>query len=401
MSDGAPPGETCYSDPVKGFRNVVVVSLAFFLLKRGEQLWDGFLPRYMQELGASAMMIGLFGALKDLLDAVYQYPGGALADRIGSQRALMAANALTIAGYGVYWLAPVVGWPILFAGVPLVMAWESFSLPATFTLIGQSLPADARTLGFSVQSTLRRLPMVLAPPLGGLLIGHWGSVGGVRAGLLFSVCAGAVALGTQRTLYQYVPTFSKPDTTGMLERVRLFSSGLRRLLIADIMARLAEGTAEIFVVLYLMSVVGLSALQFGTLVMIQTVVSIAVYLPGGWLARRFGHYPVVLATFLFFGLFPWAVWQSHSYGAAVAAFVVGGLREIGEPARKALITDLGHAGRDYGLYYLLRGLAVAPAALAGGWLWQHNPGWPFAIAGALGVTGACLYLIRSTGAKGT
>jgi MFS family permease len=386
---------------MKSFRNVAVVSLAFFLLKAGEQLWDGFLPRYMQDLGASAMMIGLFGALKDLLDAVYQYPGGALADRIGSQRALMAANALTIAGYGVYWLAPVVGWPILFAGVPLVMAWESFSLPATFALIGQSLPAEARTMGFSVQATLRRLPSVLAPPLGGLLIVRWGGIGGVRAGLLVSICAGAMALGVQRTLYQYAPSMSKPDTTGLLGRVRLFSASLRRLLIADIMARLAEGTAEIFVVLYMMSVVGLSALQFGTLLMIQTVVSIAAYVPGGWLARRFGRVPVVLATFLFFALFPWAVWQSHSYGAAVAAFVVGGLREIGEPARKALITDLGHAGRDYGLYYLLRGLAVAPAALAGGWLWQRNPGLPFAVAGTLGLLGACHYLIRSTGTAAT
>jgi MFS family permease len=386
---------------MKGFRNVVVVSLAFFLLKGGEQLWDGFLPRYMQTLGASAMMIGLFGALKDLLDAVYQYPGGALADRIGSQRALMAANALTIAGYAVYWLAPVVGWPVLFAGVPLVMAWESFSLPATFALIGQSLPADARTMGFSVQSTLRRLPVVLAPPIGGLLIAHWGNVGGVRAGLLVSICAGAVALGTQRMLYQYAPSVAKPDTAGMLDRARVFSGSLRSLLIADIMARLAEGTAEIFVVLYLMSVVGLSALQFGTLMMIQTIVSIAVYVPGGWLARRWGRRPVVLATFVFFALFPWAVWQSHSYGAAAAAFVVGGLREIGEPARKALITDLGHAGRDYGLYYLLRGLAVAPAALAGGWLWQHNPSLPFAAAGAIGLTGACLYLIRSTGTVAT
>src|SRR5436309_553439 len=161
---------------MRGFRNVLVVSLAFFLLKGGEQLWDGFLPRYMQELGASALMIGLFGAFKDLLDALYQYPGGALADRIGSHRALIVANALALFGYGVYWLAPLAGWPILFAGLLLVMAWESFSLPATFALIGQSLPAGKRAMGFSVQATVKRLPIALAPPLGGLLIAHYGQI---------------------------------------------------------------------------------------------------------------------------------------------------------------------------------------------------------------------------------
>src|SRR5258708_36716217 len=142
---------------MRGFRNVLVVSLAFFLLKGGAELWDRLLPRYMQELGASGLMIGLFGALKDLLDGLYQYPGGALADRIGSQRALLIANALALGGYALYWLAPSVGWPILFAGLFLVMAWESFSLPATFALIGESLPKGKPTAGFSVQATLERL----------------------------------------------------------------------------------------------------------------------------------------------------------------------------------------------------------------------------------------------------
>ena len=82
------------------------MSLAFFLLKGGEELWNGFVPKYMQALGASTLMIGVFGALKDLLDAVYQYPGGALADRVGSQRALLTANALAMGGYAVYLAAP-------------------------------------------------------------------------------------------------------------------------------------------------------------------------------------------------------------------------------------------------------------------------------------------------------
>ena len=39
------------------FRNVIVVSMAYFLLKGGEALWDGFLPKYMEALGASALAI--------------------------------------------------------------------------------------------------------------------------------------------------------------------------------------------------------------------------------------------------------------------------------------------------------------------------------------------------------
>ena len=106
----------------------------------------------------------------------------------------------------------------------------------------------------------------------------------------------------------------------------------------------------------------------------------------------------MLTTFFFFALFPLGVWAARDYWTALLAFVVGGLREIGEPARKAQIADLagraGSAGRDVGLYYLLRGLAVAPAALVGGLLWQVRPWLPLAVSGALGLCGVAFYARR-------
>jgi predicted MFS family arabinose efflux permease len=62
------------------------------------------------------------------------------------------------------------------------------------------------------------------------------------------------------------------------------------------------------------------------------------------------------------------------------AFIVAGLREIGEPSRKALIVDLAsetQRGQAVGLYYLLRGVAIFPGAFLGGLLWQVRPSLPF------------------------
>jgi len=47
-------------------------------------------------------VIGLFGTARDFLDAVYQYPGGWLSDRIGSRNALVLFAALAGAGYVIY-----------------------------------------------------------------------------------------------------------------------------------------------------------------------------------------------------------------------------------------------------------------------------------------------------------
>ncbi len=98
----------------------------------------------------------------------------------------------------------------------------------------------------------------------------------------------------------------------------------------------------------------------------------------------------MILTYVFFTLFPLAVLASKSFEALLLAFAIGGLREIGEPARKALIVDLAHPaarGRTVGTYYAIRGFAVAGAAAVGGALWTIRPAFTFLAAGALGVAG--------------
>jgi hypothetical protein len=66
---------------------------------------------------------------------------------------------------------------------------------------------------------------------------------------------------------------------------------------------------------------------------------------------------------------------ADSFGLMVVAFVVRGLKEFGEPTRKALIMDLAPEGRKaatFGLYYLLRDVVVSAAAFGGAVLWDPS-----------------------------
>src|SRR5215211_7080717 len=102
-------------------RNVAIASAAVFLLGFGEELWKKFLPKYLEALGASTPIIGLFGTAEDFFDAAYQYPGGWIADRFGRRRAFLIFIALASLGYLVYLFST--SWPFLFVGLALVMAW--------------------------------------------------------------------------------------------------------------------------------------------------------------------------------------------------------------------------------------------------------------------------------------
>src|SRR2546423_15259884 len=82
-------------------RNLVVLLIATFVIGAGEELWMRFIPKYLQVLGATVFVIGLFDALRTLLGAIYAYPGGLLVDRCGQRRALLALNPFSIAGYSL------------------------------------------------------------------------------------------------------------------------------------------------------------------------------------------------------------------------------------------------------------------------------------------------------------
>jgi MFS family permease len=321
---------------------------------------------------------------------MFQYPGGWIADRYGRRRALRLFIVLAAFAYAIYLVAP--SWPFVFLGLGFVMAWASAASPTLFAVVGDALPRERRTMGFTVQSILRRLPIMIAPAIGGLWIATLGTRLGVQVGLGVALVLAVVAYALVSRIE--LPSISGPATVRIAGVWRAVPPVLRRLLASDVLVRTCEGLVDVFIVLYAIDVIGVSAPEFGALVAIQMVTAIAVYLPAARIARRSGRKPFVIATVLAFAVFPVAVISATGFVSLAVAFVIGGLREIGEPARKAMIVDLAEPhlrARTVGLYYLLRSLAVSPAAAIGGVLWGLRPSLPFAVAAAFGLAGAVTF----------
>src|SRR5947207_13311245 len=130
-------------------RNLVILLIAIFVIGAGEELWMRFIPKYLQTLGATVFVIGLYDALRTLLGAIYAYPGGVLVDLWGHRRAFLAFNILSIVGYALVLLIP--HWGAVIAGMFLFLSWTCFSLPATFSLVGPTLAANRLSIGARMQ----------------------------------------------------------------------------------------------------------------------------------------------------------------------------------------------------------------------------------------------------------
>src|SRR5205807_7200059 len=113
--------------------------------------------------------------------------------------------------------------------------------------IGDALPKSKRAMGFTLQSILKRVPMVISPLIGGALIAGIGIMRGVKVGLTITLVLAAMTA-------VIVLAINIPVQAGEVINIRgvwrSFHYALKRLLISDIFIRTCEGMADIFVILY-------------------------------------------------------------------------------------------------------------------------------------------------------
>jgi MFS family permease len=371
-------------------RNTTLLLLALVLAGSGERLWLGFVPKYLETLGATVFIIGLFDALQTLLGAIYAYPGGWLTDRWGQRRSLLAFSALSLAGYFIvllwhHWIAFVLG-------AFLFLAWSAFSLPATFTVVATTLGREQQTMGVGVQSMMRRVPMIVGPLCGGWLISHFGWQKGTQLALLCCLVLATISLLFQWCIVdsKVVSTEKSPVSASLFAVVKSFNPTLRELLVSDILIRFCERIPYAFVILWAIDHSGIDAQQFGILTAIEMVTAMVCYIPVAHFADKYGKRPFVLVTFAFFTLFPICLLFADNFGWLALAFIVRGLKEFGEPARKAFIIAQATPGlraRTYGAYYLIRDLVVTTGSFLGAVLWSISPQANFIGAALTGLAG--------------
>jgi MFS family permease len=387
--------------------DVLVLSLAMFAFSLGFQMTSRFLPQYLVELGASGLVVGLFGTAGNVISAVYPYPGGAVSDRLGSRYALTLFGLLSTLGFAFWLVAPGVGrvavgplvlepWVWVFVGLVLAQAWKSFGLGAAFAVVKQATSPSKLAAGFASTETFRRTAFLVGPVLAALLLGLYPAFT-VSFQYVLAAAVGFGALGTiaQHVLYD-ASEDSLGDTFDGIEQIRSdlreMPAPLRPLLVGDTLVRFANGMVYVFFILVVTEVLAVGfettvALGvatyavdlspeafFGYLLGVEMLVALLVMTPAARLAERVGLKPVVALGFAVYAVFPVVLISAPPDALAlVLVFAFSGLRFAGLPSHKALIVgpaEQGAGGRVTGTYYLLRNTAVIPSAAVGGVLWE-------------------------------
>jgi MFS family permease len=415
----APPGQSKLSRLIEflGLRRSIVGLLSMVILVgMGEHMAEQFLPLYLVALGAGFISVGFLNGMDNLLGALYSFPGGYLSDRLGTKRALLVFNLASMVGFLIVVIFPY--WQAVLGGAVLFLSWTAISLPATMGLVARVLPKNKRTMGVSIHSLVRRVPMALGPIIGGVFIWAWGVELGVRLAFVGALAMAIIAAIFQQALIEddrKSPQDRAAGTAAEHNPLRLWkfmSPSLKRLLVADILVRFCEQIPYAFVVIWAIGAGAeyanahpeyasaypgyVNAFQFGILRTIEMATAILIYIPVAYFADKSQKKPFVVATFAFFTAFPLMLMFSKSFLMLSLAFVLRGLKEFGEPTRKALIMDLAPEDRKagmFGLYYLVRDVIVSVAAFGGAFLWRASPELNLWTAFAFGAAGTIWFAV--------
>ena len=375
-------------------RSMVAILSAVLLVELGEKMGERFLPIYIMALGGGAIMVGLLNAMDNFLGAAYSFPGGYLSDRFGYKKSLMAFNLASMLGYLIVIFFP--RWQTALLGAALFISWSSISLPAIMSAISKVLPDKKRTMGVTMHSLVRRLPMAIGPIIGGLCITRWGEIDGIRIAFSISFVLALIAVFIQQSwLEDASPT--PHHNINPLRAIRAANPALKKLLISDILIRFCEQIPYAFVVIWVIKNLGRSPVEFGLLTLVEMITAILIYVPVAYLVEKNkSKKPFITITFAIFAAFPIMLMFFRSTAALIAIFVVRGLKEFGEPTRKSLILDLSPEetkGQTYGAYYLVRDTIVSLAAFGGGILWTISPYLNFLTAALFGIIGTAYFAI--------
>ncbi len=372
-------------------RSVIALLTMVILVGLGEKMAERFLPIYLMALGGGALSIGFLNGMDNLLGALYAYPGGYLSDRFGYKRALIIFNIIALIGYLIVIFFP--HWIAVIVGAAFFLSWTAISLPASMSLVSSVLPMNKRTMGVSLHSFVRRIPMALGPIIGGTFITLYGIKTGIRIAFSIAFILGIVSLVVQQILIEDTRKREKAEISP-LRMFTFMQPALKWLLLSDILVRFCEQIPYAFVVVWCLKNVGISAVDFGFLTAIEMVTAMLIYIPVAYFADKSSKKPFVVTTFLFFSAFPLVLIFSRSFPALVIAFIIRGLKEFGEPTRKALIMDLAPEGKKagiFGLYYLIRDVIVSLAAFGGAFLWEVSPQTNFLAAFGFGLMGSFIF----------
>jgi MFS family permease len=376
-------------------RNVFVSGLVSFFMDFSSEMIYPLVPLFLANvLGVNKSIIGLIEGIAESTASLLRVFSGWFSDRIGNRKWLMAT------GYGISTLsrpfaATATVWHHILASRFIDRFGKGIRVAPRDALITES--ADRAYLGraFGLQKAMDTFGAVVGPATAFLLLGLFSN--DYRKVFWLSMIPGIIAV---LLIIFFITEKKKVFSVEPAERPRLTIRHFdwRFKFFVIITALFAAGnSSDVFLILRAQQI-GIPAIMIPIVYLLFNLIYSLSAIPAGIVADRFGKKRVILSGFVLFAIL--------YYGFAVAsdtktiwilfAFygLFMGLTEGIQKAFLATIIPQDFKATAFGIYNTVVGIAMFPASLIGGWLWDNiSPSATFYFGAITAGISAILFIV--------
>ena len=375
-------------------RNVFAAGLVSFFMDVSSEMVYPLVPLFLANvLGVNKSVIGLIEGIAESTASLLKVFSGWFSDRIGRRKGLM----------GVGYAVSVLSRPL----IALAVAWQHILASRFIDRFGKGIrtaPRDAiiaessdpgvmgRAFGF--HRAMDTLGAVIGPALAFFLLSAF--TGDFRKVFWVSMIPGIIAVA----LIVFLIKEKKKALPERHERPKLtlahFDWRFKFFVVITTLFAIGN-SSDVFLILRSQQL-GITTAMIPVVYLTFNLVYALSAIPAGIAADRFGKKRVVLVGFILFALIYYGFAVA---GSATAAWVLFGLYGVfmglTEGVQKAFLTTIippDFKATAFGVYNTAVGLALFPASLIGGWLWDRvSPAATFYYGSAMAAVSTLLFIV--------
>ena len=384
-----------------GFRsNVFFAGLVSFFMDVSSEMIYPLVPLFLANvIGVNKSVIGLIEGVAESTASLLKVFSGWFSDKIGNRKWLMAV------GYAI----SILSRPF----VALATAWEHVMGSRFIDRFGKGVrtaprdaiiaeSADTATLGraFGFHRAMDTMGAVVGPALAFFLLGLFSN--NYRTVFWLSMIPGIIAV---LVIILFI-TEKKKTVAAHAERPKLTLKHFdwRFKFFVAIAGLFAIGnSSDVFLILRAQQI-GITTVMIPVVYLLFNLVYSLSSLPAGIAADRFGKKRIILLGFVLFAILyygfavassPRAIWILFGfYGLFM------GLTEGIQKAFLATIIPQDFKATAFGVYNTVVGVAMFPASLIGGWLWDHvSPSATFYFGSITAALSALVFVVLISAIK--
>ena len=286
--------------------NILVLALTRVLGMFARSMTMPYASLYILALGGEPAQVGLVNSLMPLAGLLVFPIAGYISDHAGRVKLIGISGLLSGFVFLIYIFAA--DWRLLALGA-LLRGFMVIQFPPSSAIVADSLAPQDRGRGIATMNTISGAPAMLAPYVAGALLDAWGVNLGMRCLYGFLMVASLVSAGINLRFLKETSERSsvkiglsdlsrifRDAYSGIPTMLRQFPRSLKALSVVIILGFLANAVAGPFWVVYAVEHIGLSSVEWGSILLIETALRNVMYIPAGMIVDRYGRTRCMLAS---------------------------------------------------------------------------------------------------------